>query len=213
MNGVEDSGQRTYSAPRRTASRVIATWVVKMRRASRGFHLSSWAMLPCTRPTRSGVPSRVSDPSAMRRLPQPPTAASTMTAAAIASDPLAAGRKQRDRDGGIDERHQRGDAVHAKHARQLRDGQHLHLAVAERHPRKAAEQVAAGELRATHAAGVSHSAAMPARLRRRLTITAVSAGYSARYAESSAIARSATGAASPPNVRTTSPVQYSVPTK
>ena len=54
-----------------------------MRRASRGFHLSSCAMLPWMRPTRSGVPSRVSAPSAIRHAPHPPTPASTTAVAAM----------------------------------------------------------------------------------------------------------------------------------
>ena len=162
-------------------------WVVKMRRASRGFHLSSCAMLPCTRPTRSGVPSRVERSVARSAgCPSRRRSTSTTAAAAIASCARRPAASSANAIAGIDERHEAGETVDAEHARELRDGQHLHLAVAERHPRKAAEQVAAQELRGRPMPPARATAPRrPARLTRRLTISAVSAGNNARYAASS----------------------------
>ena len=60
-------------------------YVVKMRRASPDFHLSSCGMLAWMRPTRIGVPALVSAASATRIAPHAPVATSTTAVAAIAA--------------------------------------------------------------------------------------------------------------------------------
>ena len=82
----------------------------------------------------------------MRHAPQAPAAAMPATAAPTVIHRVRPARQERRRHRDVHRGDERRQAVDAGHARHLRDRQHLHLAVAERHPRKAAEERAAHEL-------------------------------------------------------------------
>ena len=112
------------------------------RRLRRRRHLVLLRDVALDQPDADGRPSRVSDPSATRQDAPRRDPDQNDRRCANGRPSRAPCAEQRKRDRRVDERDKRGEAVDTEHARQLRDRQHGDLAVAKRHPRKAAEQEA-----------------------------------------------------------------------